>query len=159
MLFCRHHNSLRLDYNYMEYAANRKIENYRHLGYVIPFCVGSLGSWYSGNPNSRDRNEFSFKYLENIEDASIKESMEVREEFYRNSSTVLSRFIILLSILSCIFSLLTYSLTLNVFITKFYCQNIISIFILFNYYRYLYYVYLRFCFRITNYDEEVISST
>ena len=33
----------------MESAANSKIENYRHLGYVIPFCVGYLGSWYLGN--------------------------------------------------------------------------------------------------------------
>ena len=33
----------------MESAANRKIEKYRKLGYVIPFCVGSLGSWYLGN--------------------------------------------------------------------------------------------------------------
>ena len=69
----------------MESAANRKIEKYRHLGYVIPFCVGSLGSWYSGNQILKTEMNFSSNTWKILKTASIKESIE-------GSGRILSKF-------------------------------------------------------------------
>ena len=69
----------------MESAANRKIEKYRHLGYVIPFCVGSLGSWYSGNQILKTEMNFPINTWKILKTASIKESIE-------GSGRILSKF-------------------------------------------------------------------
>ena len=69
----------------MESAANRKIEKYRHLGYVIPFCVGSLGSWYSGNQILKTEMNFPTNTWKILKTASIKESIE-------GSGRILSKF-------------------------------------------------------------------
>ena len=69
----------------MESAVNSKIEKYRHLGYVIPFCVGSLGSWYSGNQILKTEMNFPTNTWKILKTASIKESIE-------GSGRILSKF-------------------------------------------------------------------
>ena len=59
----------------MESAANRKIEKYLHLGYVIPFCVGYLGYWYSGNQILKTEMNFPSNTFKILKTASIKESI------------------------------------------------------------------------------------
>ena len=61
------------------------IEKYRHLGYVIPFCVGSLGSWYSGNQILKTEMNFPTNTWKILKTASIKESIE-------GSGRILSKF-------------------------------------------------------------------
>ena len=69
----------------MESADNWKIEKYRHLGYVIPFCVGSLGYWYSGNQILKTEMNFPSNTWKILKTASIKESIE-------GSGRILSKF-------------------------------------------------------------------
>ena len=69
----------------IEYATNRKIGNCRHLGYVIPFYVGYLGSWYSGNQILKTEMNFPSNTWKILNTASIKESIE-------GSGRILSKF-------------------------------------------------------------------
>ena len=84
----------------MESAAHRKIEKYRHLGYVIPFCGGSLGSWYSGNQIIKTE----INFLSNTW-KTLKINRRLGKNFIEILQLFLKRFIILLSILSCNFIL------------------------------------------------------
>ena len=56
----------------MEYDANKQIEKYRHLGYVIPFCIGSMGSWYSGKQILKTEMNFPSNTWKTLKTASIK---------------------------------------------------------------------------------------
>ena len=111
----------------MESAANRMIEKYRHLGYIIPFCVGYLGSWYSGNQILKTEMNFPSNTWKTLRPPVLQRiNRRFGTNFIEIIQLFLTRFIILLSILSCIFSLLSYSLLLTVFITIVYCSYFIN---------------------------------